>query len=106
MKTAFSLLPFCDVDIRYRPVTHKQGVVGSSQEIFWKLSPLPFSLLSYHLKLGYDYSLGLENKDSRFQRAESWKTPEPEELSRTTIPASEDQNYLSTNFLHRNKIIT
>lgn len=80
---------------------------GSFQEIFWKLSPLPhFSLLlSYYLKPRYDYYLGLENDDSRFHRADSWKTPEPDELHRPTIPAPDNQNYLSTNFLHRNTII-
>lgn len=78
---------------------------GSFQEIFWKLSPLPFSRLSYDLKLGYDSYLGLENKDSRLYRADGRKTPEPDELHRSTTPASDDQNRLSTNSLHRNKII-
>lgn len=78
---------------------------GSFQEIFWKLSPLPFSRLSYDLKLGNDSYLGLENKDSRLYRADGRKTPEPDELHRSTTPASDDQNRLSTNSLHRNKII-
>lgn len=76
---------------------------GRFQEIFWKLSPLtPFFLLSYDLKLGCDYYLGLENNYCKFYRADGWKTPEPDKLHRTTIPAPDD---LSTNFLHRNTII-
>lgn len=75
--------------------------------VLWGSFPTISFLPSCYLKLGYDCYLDPEEKDSRLYRVESWMEPEPEpdELHRTTKPALDYQNYLSTNCLHRNKII-
>lgn len=94
------------MNIYEQPITYEWGVGGSFQEIFQKLSLLPpFSLLlSYFLKLGYDYYLGLEN--------DSWFTEQiagrHSSLMNFTEPLyhPDNQNYLQLSTQEYNRYLT
>lgn len=81
------------MDIYEQPITYEWGFGGSFQEIFQKLSLLPpFSLLlSYYLKLGYDYYLGFENDSQFIEQIAGRHSIKPDELHRTTIPSRQPE---------------
>lgn len=100
IKIPFPILPFYEMWTFVMSVIYVQSIAGQFPGNIRKAEPYASFLFLYpRLKLEPDCYLDPKDKESRFCRAESWREPEPDELHRTTIPALDYQNYLSTNFL-------